>query len=379
MNKKIMNLFLFSIIICLLLTSCWDERFLKDHTLILAIGYDLNDDKTISKTVAFPSETVANNEQSEVSGATMSNTLTTTGTTVGDADLHLERYLSKRFDRSKARVLLLGENLAKEGIFSTLDSMYRDPRGPLSALVAVVSERAKDGLEIDNKQSVFVSGFYYDLLTSSEESGIIICKNVQSICPIILSGRKDVALPFISAHQDNDEAKIDGLALFSGDKMTGTLNIDESIMYLILTDDISKKAKFNLKISDYEEDSNKNYITIAIRKDKRKFKVEETAGQLSVNLHFHLQVEIEEFAKNHLYKKGEVGKLEERIDEQLTLLAYQTVERLQEANNDALGIGEQVRAYHNELWDQDKWRDLYPTIPFDIDFEIEIVQHGIIN
>lgn len=379
MNKKIMNLFLFSIIICLLLTSCWDNRLLKDHTLILAIGYDLNDDKTISKTVAFPSETVANNEQSEDSGATMSNTLTTTGTTVGDADLHLERYLSKRFDRSKARVLLLGENLAKEGIFSTLDSMYRDPRGPLSALVAVVSERAKDGLEIDNKQSVFVSGFYYDLLTSSEESGIIICKNVQSICPIILSGRKDVALPFISAHQDNDEAKIDGLALFSGDKMTGTLNIDESIMYLILTDDISKKAKFNLKISDYEEDSNKNYITIAIRKDKRKFKVEETAGQLSVNLHFHLQVEIEEFAKNHLYKKGEVGKLEERIDEQLTLLAYQTVERLQEANNDALGIGEQVRAYHNELWDQDKWRDLYPTIPFEIDFEIEIVQHGIIN
>lgn len=377
--KKKYNVLLVGLIVIVLLTSCWDRRLLKDHSLIMAIGYDLNEDGTISKTVTFPRETIVNIGQSSDSEATESHTITTTGPTVGASDLDLERYLSQRFDRSKARILLLGEDLARDGIYAALDSMYRDPRGPLSALVAVVSGRAEQGLTMENQQSFFVSEFYYNLLKSSEESGIIVCENIQSICPVILSRRKDIALPFISAEHETNEINISGLALFTGEKMTGTLNLEESIMYLILTDNISKKAKFNLKISDDQQDNQKNYATIAIRNEKRKIDVKPNPVQPVVNLHLTLQIEIEEFAKNHLYRKGAIGKLEKQVSKQLMELAHQTLDKMKEANNDSLGIGEKIRAYHYKVWEKVDWNELYPKTVFHIDFDVEIVQHGVIN
>src|SRR5699024_8970422 len=148
-----------------ILTSCWDKQLLKEHSLILAIGYDLNDDNTVSKTVTFPSEAV-NNQAQEGGGQGESEVMVTAGNTVGDADIQLERYLAQKFDRAKTRMLLIGDKLAEYEPFPTLDSMYRDPRGPLNASVAIVKERAEEGLMIQKNQSFFTSEFYYDLLKS---------------------------------------------------------------------------------------------------------------------------------------------------------------------------------------------------------------------
>src|SRR5690625_542902 len=142
------KIYLIMIILLLILAGCWDKRYLKEHSLILAIGYDLNDDGRISKTVSFPKEITGSDGQSDNPKESENETeaLTTTGNTIGDSDIELDRFLSQKFDRSKARVLLIGKKLAEHGIFPSLDSMYRDPRGPLGASVAIVSDRAESGL-----------------------------------------------------------------------------------------------------------------------------------------------------------------------------------------------------------------------------------------
>src|SRR5690625_4959517 len=147
-QRKMKRMVIFVLLSCIILTGCWDKRLLKEHSLILAVGYDLNDDNTISKTVAFPQEKANSESQSEDKPNGKTETLTSTGNTVGDSDIKLEQVVSQKFDRSKARILLIGGKLAKKGIFPTLDTMYRDPRGPLGASVAIVSDRAEDGLNI---------------------------------------------------------------------------------------------------------------------------------------------------------------------------------------------------------------------------------------
>lgn len=374
MNK--ITMLIGSIIAILLLTSCWDSRLLKDHSLILEIGYDLNDDETISKTVAFPEETVSNGTQE--GGQSESEVITTIGKTVGAADIELERHLAQRFDRSKAQILLIGKKLAKHGIFKTLDSMYRDPRGPLNASVAVVDERAEEGLKVKKDQSFFKSEFYFGLLNSAEEDGIIKRQNVQSICPVLLSGRKDIMLPYIKVIGDKD-AFIEGLALFSGDKMTGNLTNDQSIISLILTEEVKKNVKLNVRISDDEEDEQSNYVTFIIVKEKRDFNVFVESDKVKTNLDFYLRLEIDEYPKNNLQKQTEVEKLERQIAEQLKKLALETIETVQEANSDIFGIGERVRAHHYELWKSIDWKEVYPEVPIDVRFEVEITRHGIIN
>jgi len=373
MMKKVVIYVLCVLILC----SCWDRRLLKEHSLILAIGYDLNENGTISKSVSLPKESANKAAQEQMPNE--SETITTIGHTVSDADIELERYLSQNFDRSKARVLLIGEDLAKHGIFPTLDSMYRDPRGPLGASVAIVSKRAEDGLKIEEKQAFLMSEFYYDLLTTSERSGIIKKENVQSICPLLLSRSRDVVLPHIELDDEGNTANINGLALFTGDKMTGTLTLQHSIMLLILMDEFKEHIKLNIKIDEDHKDKVKNFVTFAIRKSKRKFRVYEESGQIKTDINLKLQVEIDEYPHDELYKKKEVKQLEKKIKKEITKLGKETIKQIQEANSDTLGIGDKVKAHYYDTWKQINWHDIYPEVPITANFDIDIIQHGIIN
>src|SRR5699024_3486273 len=144
-GAKKVNKYIVLLISFILLTGCWDERLLKDHILILSVGYDLDDEKKLVKTVTFPNET---NSSEQGGDPVKTETITVKGNTVKDAEIITEQYSPETFDRSKTKVLLMGEDLAKDGIFPTLDSTYRDLRAPLSAKIAIVEGTAKDALEI---------------------------------------------------------------------------------------------------------------------------------------------------------------------------------------------------------------------------------------
>ena len=360
------------------LSGCWDRRYLKDHSLILAIGYDLNEDGTIRKTVSFPLETEANMPQLGGSSGGEYDTITVEGNTIGETDIDFDRHLSQKFDRSKARVLLLGKKLAENGIFSTLDAIYRDPKGALGASVAIVEETAEEGLNTQNNQKVLPSEFYYDILKTGEESGIIIRENIQSLSPKMLSGRKDMVLPLIKIQEGKNNINLDGLALFSGEKMTGELKGEHSIMLLILAKKIVKRIQLNLQVTEDEEEFNKNFVTFKIRKEKRKLKVDVNGDDVKADIHVDLRLEVIEYPHNKLYKEENIKKLEKQIEKQMIVIAEETIEKIQEANNDFLGIAERVKAFHYDTWKKIDWREVYPNIPIDVTFNIEISQHGII-
>ncbi len=369
--------FIWVTFLAVILAGCWDARLLKEHSLVLSIGYDLGTDETIIKTVTFPKESSGNPKQN--SPATQSNVITTTGDTVKDAEHQLDRLIPEKFDRSKAKVILLGENLATNGIYSTLDSIYRDLRGPLNASVAVVKGTAKDALNIKENYSRPVSDFYSELLTSAGGSGLTKNENVQSICPIMLSDLKDIAVPYIRVTEDSNMAIVDGMALFSGDKMTGKLNIKESSMLLILTDNTPKGTKMNLKVSNDKEKHDKNFVDFVIRKTKRKLNVYTDNDEIKAKIDLTLQVEIDEYSTDQLHNEKKAKALSKEIEKKLNEIAVKTIASIQEANNDSLGLGEKVKAYHHSIWEKIDWGESYPEVPIETTFNVEIVRHGILN
>src|SRR5690625_4254767 len=375
MNKHIT--FICTIVLSLLLNGCWDQRLLKDHSLILAIGYDLKSNNILQKTVTFPQE---NKDEAQQKASTNQNeVVSVSGDTAKDTDNKFDQIIPHKFDRSKARIILLGENLAQHaGVFPTFDSIYRDLRGPLDASVAIIKGEAKDALNINKTFSQLTDEFYFALLNSAEKSGLIKNQSVQSICPVLLSETTDIVLPYISV-QDNSFAQIDGLALFSGDKMTGTLDVKESIMFLILSDQIANKLSLNMKISDDNEIHNKNFVDFVIRKLDRKLKIHTDNQEIRVSIDLSLNIEVTEYAMDHLYNKEVAKTLASEIEKQLTDLAENTLTKMQEFNNDSLGIGQRIKAYHHSLWDKENWKEIYPEIPIETTFNVNIVRHGIIN
>src|SRR5699024_4874494 len=174
-----------------------------------------------------------------------SKVLTTEGNTVKDAEKKMDQQIPERFDRSNARAILFGKELAEEGIFSSLDSVYRDLRGPLNAKVAIFDGEAKEALSVNTDESLLTGDLYAELLDSAEKAGITWNKNVQTACSILLADGKDLVLPYLSINE-NKEVRVEGLALFHEDQMTGTLDTKETTMFLILSDQVTKNSALNL-------------------------------------------------------------------------------------------------------------------------------------
>lgn len=375
MKKR--KLFYLSLVSIFILTACWDQRLLKDHSLILAIGYDLSDGDKIRKIVSFPREIDSSTEESQGRGE--SEIVMTKGDTVKDAERKIDQIIPTKFDRSKAKVVILGTELAKSGIFHPLDSLYRDLRGPLNAKVVITESTAKKTLKVKERYGQMVSDYLTDLLKSVEISGIIYEHNIQSICPILLSEGEDIILPYMTLRNEGQEAFVEGLALFSGDQMTGKLSTEESIMLIILLGNHSPRAKINFQISDNEEKFYDNFVDFTVKKMKRKLKVEMNDKNIVASIDVNLRIEVDEFPKDHLAKREQAEKLEGEITKQFQELASKTIQKIQEANNDSLAIGQKVKAYYYEEWKNLNWKDVYPNINIQPNFKVEIIRHGIIN
>lgn len=368
------SIFILLIALVFVVSGCWDQRLLKSNGLILGVGYDLDDEELILKTITFPKGTGGTLQQTAPTSE--SGVITTKGNTVKANDDEIDRLLPQKFDRSKSRIIIMGNKLAEEGIFPTLDSVYRDLRGPLNAFIVIVEGEAREALSLKDTYSALISEFYYELLQSAEKSGLIKNDDVQNICPVLLGKGKDVALPLMKVQ--DDVAKVKGMALFDGDRMTGKLNMLQSTMFLLLTNQVTKRVNMNAKVHEDKEENSKNFVNFAIRKAKRKLTIN-TGDKIKVNINIFLEVEVDEYAEDHLYKSKKIKELEKKIEKNLNKLAAETVINLQEANSDVIGIGDHLKAYHPADWNSETWSEQYPNITIITDFRVKIVRHGIIN
>jgi imidazolonepropionase-like amidohydrolase len=116
-----------------------------------------------------------------------------------------------------------------------------------------------------------------------------------------------------------------------------------------------------------------------VRKNKRKVKIHASKGHVAAKIMIDLQVEVDEYALDHLDEEKKVKALTKNIEDELRALAKKTLAKMQKANNDALGLGERVKAYHHSTWKQIDWDKVYPEMTIDPIFHVEIVRHGIIN
>ncbi|HBZ10568.1 MAG TPA: Ger(x)C family spore germination protein [Bacillus bacterium] len=361
----------------IVLSGCWDQRLLKDHSLVLALGYDREEGERVLNTVAFPI-TKPGTEQMGLSSE--SKVISSHGETVRDAEVHMDKIIPEKFDMSKTKVILFGEELASQGIFPVLDSTYRDLRGPLNAHLAIIGGRARDALTVKEDGSILISEFFSELLQSAGKGGITKNENVQDICPVILSEGKDIVLPYIGVSNEKEEAvKVEGLALFNDDKFTGRLGLQETGMLLILLNERAKALSLNLKVKDHKENHDKKFVNVVVRKIHRKIKIEADHHKIKTVIDVKLKLGIDEYAANKLSNEKEVKALSKKVEKVLNGLAKETIQKMQNANNDALGIGERVKAHHNSSWKKRDWKKVYPELPIHTKFDVEIIHHGIIN
>uniref|UniRef100_UPI003703772C Ger(x)C family spore germination C-terminal domain-containing protein n=1 Tax=Cohnella sp. TaxID=1883426 RepID=UPI003703772C len=98
-----------------------------------------------------------------------------------------------------------------------------------------------------------------------------------------------------------------------------------------------------------------------------------------VALNVRLRVSVIEDPSNHLYKKEVLHNLEKTLIERLTKEADSVVATMQEARHDGFGIARRIMSFYPNQWRKLDWKEVYPSIPFDVNISMDVINTGIIR
>ena len=360
------------VLLCLLLTGCWDQHLLKNAVLVQILSLDLTDNEDLLLGVSIPIiEEAAGGPQALV----RSETFSAKGHTPRDSRRKIDREISGILDTSKNKLVLFGEQMAASGIYAPLDVIWRDPRNSLGATLGVVEGEAVNLLKIRPKHETNVSEYIQDALTSAEENSIIPKQTIQTLASEMLDPGEDIVLPYLKMN-NKKSAIVVGLALMNEKKYARSISPQDSTLLLLLNNKKGKYARFTKQVHNGEEQKLKNYITFNVHKMKRKLKVQVKNGEVSVYIHSHLRINVEEYPKGDVPK--EIDRLNKALSKELTEDANQVVTKLQQSNCDVFGIGRRLIALHPKTWDMLDKKDYFKNIKFNTKVKVEIIKNGIV-
>ncbi|ARI78195.1 Ger(x)C family spore germination protein [Halobacillus mangrovi] len=372
-----MNKNWFYIVLCLvLLTGCWDQRQFKDIKLVLAIGFDKNENGGIQETVTIP--TIQRSTDGPASE--LIKVVTTSGDTPREARDYTDQMVAESFDPSKSKVILLGEDLAKDSIQPVFDQFYRNPNNNLNAYIAVIEGKAEDAIRLSPENetsfSSYASGLLEGLVTSTHSTG----ENIETLHGELLEPGVDFAVPLLRVDEERELLNFIGLALFHKDKYSGEyIPAHHTSLLMLLEGKRGRVTNITEKVTDEEENHVRNYITVKVMKNEHDIKVKVEGDQVTANINLNLKVRVVEYPRNHLTDKKTIKELNKKLSEILTEDSKEVLATIQEANSDVFYIGRKLQAYHPEYWNKVKWGEEFPNINIVPNVKVKIVQYGVIS
>lgn len=383
---------------CTLITSCWSAREIDQLAFIVAMGVDKEDD-LIKLTVQVVVGGGGSGGEGEGSGAPVWIT-SVTGNSLSEAVFSLHRIISKTPFLSHSYVLILGEDLARDGIAEVLDWVGRDREMRNSLQVAVALGSAEDIIKVEPKMTQLPAEYIEALLRLGVETGQIPNAHLlqmrvayanrpalQIMMPLIQpqpqedtgggSGGENPAAGAGGSSSSGEEQKpesieLKGTAVFRDDKMVGTLDLRESRGVAWLTGQISDTlVTINRQEGQVTQNVDFAQAKYRLRESGANFVLEARVTQDGVLKAWPLGTDqgitptILAQLENDL-----VRVIEEEIRAALTKLQ-------KDYNADVLGLGERLRRLDSDLYKSLNWDEAFPSLQLATDIKASFRRIGL--
>ena len=295
----------------LLISGCYDYRELNDMSVVTGIGIDYKDNKYIVSLEVTKSVKDASSNQIE--------TMVFTGedSNLSDAFLNAKSNSDKYVYTEYVGVLLISEQLARNGIGEVVDYLIRDTTINTNYYMVVVDDPVKvleTKVDNDSMSNVITNTINYYLDgTDFDDLDIAVSYMIES--------RVDIAVPNI--YLDNNKVIYKEIAYFNKDKLVG--KIDNKLYSLLCLDSSNVNfTKNGNTISIYKNDVNyevdKDKIIININGEglikeidkKIDLEKEDSYAYLSRIINKDIKDEVEMFLEETLSKKSDLLGLKDK-------------------------------------------------------------------
>ncbi|HEX2937814.1 MAG TPA: Ger(x)C family spore germination protein [Ruminiclostridium sp.] len=379
-----------AILICIsliFLPGCRDEKEMNEIGIVtgIAIDKDLQNERyIITLQVILP----ANMQKKDANKEKPYKNITGEGDTIFDA----QRSLSKKYERipfySHNRVVIINENVAKEGLSNVLDVFTRDNESRDNVMLVISKDtKASNILDYENKTeqipSISLSKFenilfrnpgsvyktVLDFKQNSYSFGIDPVLGVFSLIP-------STHMPQTDTNTKKAEINYAGSAVFVYDKLQGFLNEDETEAYNFVTGKV-KSAVININGMQ-----NKNaLITTQVLSEQNSIVPHLDGSQISFNININDVANIDEIHDNtDVTDVAIINKLENEHNEKVKAKVEALIKKMQtEYKSDIFGLGQSFYRKYPHQWEKIKnnWSKIFPTIRCKVTVKSTLVRSGL--
>lgn len=363
-----------------MLSGCWSKRELNELAIVVAAGIDkIDDEYEVSVQIVNPSEISASNPSSGRSPVT---TYHAKGKSAFEAFRRLATITPRKAYFAHLQVVVIGKELATEGIDQIVDFFARDAetRNDFDIVLSYQSS-AKKILNILTPIEKIPANKMKNSLDGTEKAlGSILSVNIDDLVATLNNKEKSAVLTGIEIQGDTqlgmDKVNVEriespailkyvGLAVFKQDKLIGFLTEEESRSFNFLNDNIKSTVEI---ISCPGEGTLTTEITKSTTKIKGKFKnntpiinvridIDQNVGEVGCS------IDLTETKSIEYINKETAEVIETQLKKTLT-----TIQKNYQA--DILGFGEVLYREDHRAWK--KIKDDWPTIFPELEIKVKV-------
>ena len=268
------------IVILIPMTGCYNYRELNDLGITGAIGITKENDEY--KLIIEVLKTEKSGEKAEMPKFVI---FESTGKTIQEAVRRSILESAKRLYANHLYILVIDENLAKEGINDIMDLFFRDPESRKQFYVLISKSDIHELLDTNSLLETVNSKSIVDRLESNDKYlNNIVPLTFSRLLSIYVNPNKEMVMPTIKLVDNKTEQKdlpnkkiiIDNTAIFKNDKLVGYINNEESLYYNLILNDV-KDSVLSVPYKD-------SYMTIEINNSDTKINVKNKNFKINIKL-----------------------------------------------------------------------------------------------
>jgi len=370
-----------------ILTGCWDKRELNQLGIILAIGIDkVEDEYRVTAQMVVPSE-ISTKTSTGRSPVILYQEF---GETVYEALQKITKESPREIYTGHLQMLVIGEDLAKEGIAESLELLSRNWELRSDFFVAIAKDRtAKELLNVRTTIENIPANEMFNTLKTPEAtwtapSGFTLDELIASLTSegkeavltgILVKGEKEMGSNKQNVESITPPAQIeyDNLAVFKKDKLVGWLTERESKGYNSIVNKVQNSVT---PISCPK--GGKATLELIQADSKLKGKINKGKPEVDVNIKVKGNVgEVE--CQINLNEQETIVELEKNAEKQMEKTINLIIETAQKQyKSDIFGFGEAIHRSNPKKWKKIKghWNEEFAKMTANVKVDVKLVHTG---
>ena len=373
--KKVILIFIF----LFLLGGCYDYKELNDYAIVTGIAIDKNNDKyEVSVLISNSSKASSDAESKESDVVVYSGH----GDTIFGAFKDIGLISPKEIYIGSFSILLINEEVAKEGINDVLDVFLRYPNSRKSFYLTIVKkDKAKDVLKIMTPLANFPSqNISNNLASSTSLQGTINKVSFNELLSILVQDGIDPTINSIKIvgkkkegfSQSNLETaepktniKLSNLAIFKNYKLVDYASYEESLGINFINKNM-KDAYLKIKYKD-------GYVVIDTTNVKSNIKIKLKNNKPKININIKGEARITESTGNiKLDEYKSIEKLQKLSNKKIKKIINKAISKAKDNEADIFGFG--LKFYHKypKYFEKNKknWDTIFKELEINTDVKI---------